>query len=58
MNDERERMREENRRRFPEVSAFVDRLREVFGGDQVKVLWAQENGYEVGQKPRGIDAGN
>lgn len=44
---ERERMR--NRARMPEFARVVDELRLVFG--PVKVVWARENGYTVGNPP-------
>lgn len=40
---------ESNRLRMPTVAQWVDELREQ--GFQPKVIWAKENGYEVGKKP-------
>lgn len=36
-----------NRERMPNVAKMVDEIRAVFG-DGVKVLYAKENGYELG----------
>lgn len=41
--------REDNRTNMPTIAAFVDQIRSVFG--PVKVLWARENGHEVGKVP-------
>ena len=40
--------REEVRRSFPTVVAFADECRKVFG-DDVKLVYARENGYEMGK---------
>lgn len=37
----------DNRAKMPTVAKFVDECRAVFG-DGCKVLWAKENGYELG----------
>lgn len=41
--------REDNRRCMPTVAEWVDQLREQ--GLEPKVIWASENGMEVGRKP-------
>ena len=35
---------------MPTVTKFVDQMREVFGHDQVTVVFASENGKEVGKR--------
>ncbi len=40
---------EENRRRMPSVTKFVDGIREIFG-DGVRVTFASENGVEMGRR--------
>lgn len=35
---------------MPKVSAFVDQLRAALGHDQVRVIYASENGREVGKR--------
>lgn len=45
--------KEENRSKMPTVAAFVDAVRAEFG--DCKVVYAKENGIELGKKPeRGI----
>ena len=39
---------EENRARAPICAAFVAEMREVFGADQVKVLFVKEGSVEMG----------
>ena len=41
---------EDNRKRMPWVASMVDEFRKHFGQD-VKVLYAKENGIEVGRLP-------
>lgn len=41
--------RERNRERMPQCAALVDEYRKVFGVDQVRVVYARENGIEVGK---------
>lgn len=41
---------EDNRKRMPWVASIVDECRKHFG-EGVKVLYAKENGIEVGKKP-------
>lgn len=41
---------EDNRKRMPWVASIVDEFRKHFGQD-VKVLYAKENGIEVGTLP-------
>lgn len=44
---------DDNRRKMPTVAAFVDEVRAVFG--DCKVVYAKENGIELGRRPeRGI----
>lgn len=48
--------RAQNRADFPFAAEKVDELRTVFGAG-VKLLWASENGREIGQRsPDGIVA--
>ena len=42
----------ENRRNFPQAAALLDDLRAEFG-PQVKLVWANENGAEIGRKSPG-----
>lgn len=37
----------DNRARMPNVARMIDEIRAVFGQD-CKVLWAREGGYELG----------
>lgn len=39
--------RSSNRAAFPETAKLVDELRDVFGPG-VKLVWAEENGREIG----------
>lgn len=41
---------EDNRSKMPWCAAMVDEARKVFG-EGVKVLWAKENGIELGTPP-------
>jgi hypothetical protein len=41
--------RDSNRAAFPATARIIDELREVFGPD-VKLVWAEENGREVGRR--------
>ena len=50
--DVKVRKREENRRKFPFAAELLDELREAFGPG-VKLLWASENGAEIGRKSSG-----
>lgn len=49
-SDSVEAQRKKNRERMPEVTAFVDEVRAVFG--EVKILYAREGDYEVGSRDR------
>lgn len=42
--------KEEFRTLFPECTAFADEVRKIFG-DGVKMVYAKENGLEVGRRP-------
>lgn len=42
--------RDNNRTAMPQVAAFVDQIRAQ--GVEVKVLYASENGHELGKKPQ------
>jgi hypothetical protein len=42
----------DNRTRMPTVAAIVDEYREFLG----KVIYASENGYEIGAKPQDENA--
>lgn len=42
--------RNENRKNMPEITKVVDEFKEVFGADQVTVLYAQEGNFELGRK--------
>lgn len=44
--------KDKNRAAFPFTSRVVDELREAFG-PEVKVLWASENGAEIGRRISG-----
>jgi len=48
--EKRERARDKFRTEFPQVTAFADECRSVFG-DDVRVIWAIENGKFVGRPP-------
>lgn len=48
---EKARIAAENRDKLPEVARIVAEFKDVFGADQVKLIWAQEAGHEVGKKP-------
>ena len=48
-DDERERKAQWVRQNFPTVVSFADGFREVFG-DGVKLVWAMENGMEIGKR--------
>ena len=39
-----------NRANFPQTALIVDEFRKYFGSD-VKLLYAKENGKEIGSKP-------
>lgn len=39
-----------NHERAPLCAAFVKAMREVFGADQVTVLYVKENDFEMGKK--------
>lgn len=41
--------RDSNRAAFPATARIIDELREVFGPD-VKLVWAEENGREIGTR--------
>ena len=49
--DEKSQQREENRRNFPMAAQRLDELREVFGSG-VRLVWAVENGKQIGKMPR------
>jgi hypothetical protein len=40
----------ENHQKAPLCAAFVEAMREVFGADQVRVLWVKENDVEIGRR--------
>jgi len=40
---------DENRRNFPLTAALLDEFRAVFGSG-VKLIWARENGREIGKR--------
>lgn len=42
--------RADNRSAFPETAKVVDLFRQVFGADQVKLVYANEGGNEIGKK--------
>jgi hypothetical protein len=37
-----------NHERAPNSAAFVEKMREVFGADQVTVIWVKEGDLELG----------
>lgn len=39
-----------NHENAPLCAAFVEELREVFGADQVRVLWVREGDFKLGEK--------
>lgn len=39
-----------NHEKAPICSAWVKQMREVFGEDQVKVIWVKEGDLEIGKK--------
>lgn len=41
--------RKQNHDRAPDSAAFVEAMRRVFGKDQVKVLYVEENGFKLGE---------
>lgn len=41
--------RKENHEQAPQSAAFVEAMRKVFGADQVKVLYVEENGFKLGE---------
>lgn len=47
-----ESSKDKNRAAFPFAGRVVDELREAFG-TSVKVLWASENGAEIGRRSQG-----
>lgn len=55
--NEIEKMREANRARFPDFTAAVDRLKELFGAASVKVIGVVGiNGDELGRVDDGMRA--
>lgn len=51
----RQKQAAEHRRKMPTVSSWVDEAREVFGADNVKVVFASEGGVTLGQRqPAGV----
>ena len=49
--EQRERARRRFRAEFPQGTAFADECRAVFG-DDVRVIWAVEDGKYVGRPPK------
>ena len=49
--EQRERARRRFLAEFPQVTAFADECRAVFG-DDVRVIWAVEDGKYVGRPPK------
>lgn len=41
--------RKQNHQQAPQSAAFVEAMRNVFGKDQVKVLYVEENGFKLGE---------
>lgn len=39
----------ENHAQAPQCAAFVRAMREVFGAENVKVLWVKEGDFEIGE---------
>ena len=39
----------DNRAKAPQIAELIDAMREVFGADQVKLVYAKENGFERGK---------
>lgn len=46
-----------NHERAPICAAFVKEMREVFGADQVNVLWVKEGDFEMGEPSDNRPAG-
>ena len=38
-----------NHQRAPEAAKFVEEMREVFGADQVQVIYVKEGDFELGE---------
>lgn len=41
--------KKDNQEKAPECAEFVERMRAVFGADQVTVLYVKEGGIELGR---------
>jgi len=41
----------ENREDFPTLAGIIDQFKDVFGADQVKVRYVEENGKSLGKRP-------
>lgn len=48
----RKEQAQKNREQFPTVAGVVAQFRDVFGADQVRVTYAEENGRSIGEKPK------
>lgn len=44
-----------NQEKAPVCAAFVESLRQVFGADQVKVLYVSEASVELGEKQESLE---
>ena len=42
--------KEENHKKAPICAEFVQKMREAFGDDQVRVLWVREGAFAKGKK--------
>jgi len=45
-----EQQRSSNRDAFPATAALIDEFKHAFGADQVRLVWAIENGNEIGKQ--------
>lgn len=46
-----------NRKAMPVIAGVVDAFRRVFGADQVRVIFVEENGLRIGTAPGGSQEG-
>lgn len=53
---QRDKRRDDNRANFPNAAAVLDTFRKVFG-DKVKLVYAAENGKEIGNSHHGQGGG-
>ena len=51
-DEERAQIKQQSRADFPHMAGVVDKYRAVFG-EGTKLLWARENGKELGRRRQG-----